>query len=141
MMEALEELGDYIAAAFPEAVGETNVSLGELGVHVQRGAIVRVLTFLRDDANCQFKCLMDVCGVDYPERDERFEVVYNLLSLKHNLRVRVKLSTDEETPVPSVTGVFVNTPADTSVQSRVSRYVLLAPANTPLSTSCSRPVM
>ena len=106
MMEALEELGDYIAAAFPEAVGETNVSLGELGVHVQRGAIVRVLTFLRDDANCQFKCLMDVCGVDYPERDERFEVVYNLLSLKHNLRVRVKLSTDEETPVPSVTGVF-----------------------------------
>lgn len=106
MMEALEDLGDYIAAAFPEAVVETRLSLGELSVRVQRGAIVRVLKFLRDDTNCQFKCLMDICGVDFPERDERFEVVYNLLSLNHNLRVRVVLGTDEETPVPSVTSVF-----------------------------------
>ncbi len=105
-MEALRELGDYIVAALPEAVVETTLSLGELTVRVQRGSIVRVLKFLRDDANCQFKCLMDVCGVDYPDRDERFEVVYNLLSLKQNLRVRVKLSSDEDTPVPSVTGVF-----------------------------------
>ena len=65
-----------------------------------------MLTFLRDDANCQFKLLMDVCGVDYPDRDERFDVVYNLLSLKLNQRVRVKVTTDEDTPVPSVTGVF-----------------------------------
>jgi NADH-quinone oxidoreductase subunit C len=104
--EALRELGDLIAAALPEDVIDTEVALGELMVRVQRGAIVRVLTFLRDDSNCQFKCLMDVCGADYPEREERFEVVYNLLSLKHNQRVRVKLSVDEATPVPSVTGVF-----------------------------------
>ena len=106
MSEALIELGDLIAAALPEDVIDTEVALGELIVRVQRSAIVRVLTFLRDDSNCQFKCLMDICGVDYPEREERFEVVYNLLSLKHNQRVRVKLSVDETTSVPSVTDVF-----------------------------------
>ncbi|MFQ5785209.1 MAG: NADH-quinone oxidoreductase subunit C [Alphaproteobacteria bacterium] len=106
MSEALRELGDHIAAALPEDVVDTEIAHGELAVRVQRSAIVRVLCFLRDDAGCQFKCLMDVCGVDYPEREERFEVVYNLLSVQHNQRVRVKLTTDEEAPVPSVTGVF-----------------------------------
>ena len=106
MSEALTELGDHIAAALPEDVIDTTVALGELIVGVQWSSIVRVLTFLRDDSSCQFKCLIDVCGVDYPDREERFEVVYNLLSLRHNQRVRVKLTTDEDTPVPSVTGVF-----------------------------------
>jgi NADH-quinone oxidoreductase subunit C len=64
------------------------------------------MTFLRDDTNCQFKMLVDISGVDYPERDERFEVVYNLLSIKLNLRVRVKVSCDESEPVPSIAGVF-----------------------------------
>jgi NADH-quinone oxidoreductase subunit C len=64
------------------------------------------MTFLRDDEACLFKVLVDVCGVDYPDRPERFEVVYNLLSLRHNTRIRVKVATDEATPVPSVTGVF-----------------------------------
>ncbi len=106
MSEALRELGEQIAAGLPEDVIEHGVALGELVVSVRRDSIVRVLTFLRDDGNCQFKCLMDICGVDYPDRDERFEVVYHLLSLGHNQRIRVKLRTDEETPVPSVTGVF-----------------------------------
>lgn len=106
MLEALKELGEQIAAALPEAVIDVEVVHGELMVRVQRNAIVRVLKFLRDDSACHFKCLMDVCGVDYPGRDERFEVVYNLLSLRHNQRIRIKLTTDEETPVPSVTGVF-----------------------------------
>ena len=106
MSEALRELGDYVAAALPEEVIGTRVALGELMVRVERGAVVRVLTFLRDDSNCQFKCLMDVCGVDFPDREERFDVVYNLLSLRHNHRIRVMLSTDEGNPVPSVTGVF-----------------------------------
>lgn len=106
MSEALKELGEQIAAALPEAVIDVEVVHGELMVRVQRNAIVRVLKFLRDDSACHFKCLMDVCGVDYPGRDERFEVVYNLLSLRHNQRIRIKLTTDEETPVPSVTGVF-----------------------------------
>ena len=90
----------------PEDVIDHSVALGELMVRVQRNSIVRVLTFLRDDSNCRFRCLMDICGVDYPDREERFEVVYNLLSVGHNQRVRVKLTTDEETPVPSVTGIF-----------------------------------
>jgi NADH-quinone oxidoreductase subunit C len=103
---ALQELGEYITAALPQEIVETSVGLDELSVLAQRGAVVEVLTFLRDDMSCQFRELLDVCGVDYPEREQRFEVVYNLLSLTHNRRVRVKVRTDEETPVPSVTGVF-----------------------------------
>jgi NADH-quinone oxidoreductase subunit C len=104
--EALRELGDHITQALSEEVIDSNVALGELTIRIQRSAAVRVMTFLRDDSNCQCKCLMDVCGVDYPDRDERFEVVYNLLSLKHNFRVRVTLSCGEETPVPSVSSIF-----------------------------------
>lgn len=104
--QTLKDLGAHIAVALGEDVLKTEVRYGELMVTARRSAIIRVLTFLRDDSNCQFKQLVDVCGVDYPERDERLEVVYNLLSLKHNLRVRVKVTTDEETPVPSVVGVF-----------------------------------
>lgn len=103
---ALKDLGDYIARALPQEVLKTDIRLGELVILARRDAIVRVLKFLRDDVNCQFKQLMDVCGVDYPERENRFEVVYNLLSLVHNNRARVKIETDENTPVPSVTGVF-----------------------------------
>ena len=106
MSEALRELGDQIAAALPEDVIGAGVTLGELVVTAQRGAIVRLLTFLRDDSNCRFKCLVDVCGVDYPDSEERFEIVYNLLSVAHNQRIRVKLTTDAATPVPSVSGVF-----------------------------------
>ncbi len=103
---ALKDLGDYVAEALPQEVLETEVRFDELMVRARRDAIVRVLTFLRDDANCRFQQLMDICGVDYPERERRFEVVYNMLSLIHNMRVRVKVEADEETPVPSVSGVF-----------------------------------
>lgn len=104
--EALRDLGDRIQAHLPDDVRSVQVALDELTVTVNRPAIVRTLTFLRDDSNCQFKQLMDITAVDYPSREERFEVVYHLLSLKHNLRVRVKVTTDEDTPVPSVVGVF-----------------------------------
>jgi len=103
---ALKDLGDYIARALPQEVLKTDLRLGELEITVRRDAIVRLLKFLRDDVNCQFKQLMDLCGVDYPARETRFEVVYNLLSLVHNNRARVKIETDENTPVPSVAGVF-----------------------------------
>ena len=106
MNEALEELGEYILGALPEMVSGAEVAHAELTIEVNWDAIVTVLTFLRDDSNCQFRQLMDICGVDYPGRERRFEVVYHLLSLRHNQRIRVKLSTDESTPVPSVTGVF-----------------------------------
>ena len=103
---ALKEVGEQIAGLLPRDVAGFEVRLGELMLDVARPSIVKVLTFLRDDVNFQFKQLMDVCGVDHPEREERFEVVYNLLSLSQNLRVRVRVTTDELTPVPSATGVF-----------------------------------
>ena len=106
MDAALRDLGELIAASLGEAVTSTEVSTGELVIHAEANQIVKVLTYLRDDANCRFKLLVDVCGVDYPENEQRFEIVYNLLSLTHNSRVRVKIATDEETPVPSVIGVF-----------------------------------
>ncbi|HVI52278.1 MAG TPA: NADH-quinone oxidoreductase subunit C [Candidatus Sulfotelmatobacter sp.] len=106
MTQALQDLGDYISSALPQDVLKAEVAKGELAITVHTAAIQKVLTFLRDDANCLFKLLMDLCGVDYPERSQRFEVVYNLLSLKHNRRIRVKVLTDEDTPVPTAVGVF-----------------------------------
>jgi NADH-quinone oxidoreductase subunit C len=104
--DALRELLDEIGAALGDVLRAGRVQRGELTLHVHTSAIVRVLIYLRDQPNCQFKMMVDLCGVDYPEREERFEVVYHLLSLKHNQRVRIKVTTDEGTPVPSVTGVF-----------------------------------
>lgn len=106
MDETLRELGSHIAAGLKADVLGTEVALGELVVWVKREAIVKALTFLRNDQNCQFKQLVDVTAVDRPARDLRFDVVYNLLSLSHNLRVRVKVSADEETTVPSAVSVF-----------------------------------
>ena len=106
MTEKLKELGDHVAAAFPQDVAGTAIAHGELMVTVKREAVARLLAFLRDDPRCLFQVLVDICGADYPERAERFDVVYNLLSLKHNERIRAKLTTDEESPVPSVTGIF-----------------------------------
>jgi len=106
MDEALTELGDYLAAAHPDDVTEYQVAHGQLSISAQAASIVKLLTFLRDDSACQFRLLMDLCGVDFPDRRHRYEVVYNLLSLTHNQRIRVKLETDEDTPVPSVVGVF-----------------------------------
>ena len=103
---ALKDLKDLVVSQFADKVLETQNRYGELTVVVKRDAILKVLTFLRDDAGCLFKQLVDICGVDYPERAQRFDVVYHLLSLKHNLRVRVKVSTDEETPVPSAVSVY-----------------------------------
>ncbi len=106
MENALTELGAHIAAELSSEVISTSVTLGELCVEARADAIEKVLLFLREDASCKFQVLMDVCGVDYPTRSERFDVVYNLLSLKHNQRVRVKIKTDVRTPVPSVVSLF-----------------------------------
>ena len=105
---ALRELVDEIAPTLGDVLIERSIVRGELTIRVQAGAVARVLSYLRDDPNCQFKLLVDVCGVDYPEREQRFEVVYHLLSPRQNHRIRVKVSTDEVTPVPSVTGVFAS---------------------------------
>ena len=106
MSDALKELGDHLGAAFPADVQGSRIALGELMVEVRREGITRVLAFLRDDAQCLFTVLIDICGVDHPDREERFDVVYNLLSLRHNRRIRLKVATDDEKPVPSCVGVY-----------------------------------
>ncbi|MBF0332167.1 MAG: NADH-quinone oxidoreductase subunit C [Alphaproteobacteria bacterium] len=106
MTQVLKDLGDYIAAALPQEVLSADVALGELRIEVRATSLLKVLIFLRDDANCLFKQLVDITAVDWPAREQRFEVVYNLLAMKHNQRIRVKVATDEDTPVPSCTGVF-----------------------------------
>ena len=106
MTQALKDLGEYISSTLSQDVLAAEVLRGELVITVRLAAVQKVMTFLRDDAQCLFKQCMDVCGVDYPGREQRFQVVYNLLSLKHNQRIRVKVDTDAETPVPTVTGVF-----------------------------------
>jgi NADH-quinone oxidoreductase subunit C len=103
---ALKDLGEYVAGQLPKDVLEWTLELDELTVSVHAEGITRVLSFLRDDVNCRFKQLMDICGVDYPERSPRFEVVYTLLSLTNNNRIRVKVRTAEDSPVPTVTGIF-----------------------------------
>ena len=106
MSEQLQELSDHIAASLGPAVLDRQIAYGELTVLVAGEEIVRVLTFLRDDPRCLFHNLVDLCGADYPSREERFEVVLHLLSLKLNHRIRVKTTTDEVTPVASLTPVF-----------------------------------
>jgi NADH-quinone oxidoreductase subunit C len=106
MTEGLKELADHLAASFPDDVRESAIAHGELVVQVRREGITRVLAFLRDDRQCRFTVLVDICGADYPDREERFDVVYNLLSLRYNRRIRLKLTTDEDKPVPSCTGVY-----------------------------------
>ena len=106
MNRALQDLGDYVAAALPRDVVSADIVYDELVVSANAGTVVKLLTFLRDDSNCQFGLLVDLCGVDYPDRDMRFEVVYILLSLTLNQRIRVKIAVADGVPVPSVTGVF-----------------------------------
>jgi NADH-quinone oxidoreductase subunit C len=102
----LAEFGKQIAAALPGAVRSQAVVRGELTLDIELGEIARVLKFLRDGPNCQFKMLIDICGVDWPQREKRFDVVYHLLSLSKNHRIRVKLETDENTPVATVVPLF-----------------------------------
>ncbi len=106
MADAPNVLADLTRGKLAQDLVGAEVKLGELTVAVSRPAIVKVLKTLRDDPDFRFTVLVDLCGVDWPEREQRFDVVYHLLSLSQNQRLRVKVTTDEDTPVPSVTGVF-----------------------------------
>ena len=106
MDETLDTLGKTIAGALGASVTAFAVAHRELTVTVQASEIVSVLRFLRDDPGCQFVCLIDITAVDWPSRDPRFEVVYHLLSPRHNARIRVKIAIDETTAVPSAIEVF-----------------------------------
>ena len=107
MDAALTDLGDYLAEALGDtAVTGWNVTRGELTLDVVREQVPEVLKFLKGDARCLFDCFIDIAGADYPQRTRRFDVVYHLLSPRQNMRIRVKTSTDEATPVPSVVEIF-----------------------------------
>ena len=106
MSDNLTVLASHASATLGAAALSSATAFGELTLTVARDRIIDVLATLRDDPAWQFECLIDICGVDYPERPERFEVVYHLLSLRKNQRIRVKLATDEDTPVPSVIEIF-----------------------------------
>ena len=106
MDESLNQLGQALAAELGQAVVGHNVAFGELTVTAKAVDIVRVLTFLRDDPRCQFVCIIDITAVDWPSREQRFDLVYHLLSPRKNTRIRVKVETAETTPVPSVIDVF-----------------------------------
>ena len=102
----MEELSGVLATALGDRVLGSQIEKGELTLVVSPAEIVSVMTFLRDDGACLFKSFIDLCGVDFPNREERFEVVYHLLSPVHNRRIRVKVRTREDDPVPSITGVY-----------------------------------
>jgi NADH-quinone oxidoreductase subunit C len=103
MVDTLEQLADHIKAEFSSA--GSSLAFGELTLTAEVKDIVRVMAFLRDDPECQFTILIDICGVDYPNRARRFDVVYHLLSIAKNRRIRVKIETEEAAPVPSVVSV------------------------------------
>jgi NADH-quinone oxidoreductase subunit C len=106
MNDTLDTLGRTIAGALPSSVTGYEVAFLELNVIANARDIVSVMRFLRDDPRCLFWNLIDITAVDWPAREQRFDVVYHLLSPKHNVRVRVKTPTDETTPVPSIIEVF-----------------------------------
>ena len=106
MLETKKELASYLGDALGEVILASTIAYDELTVLVERARILDVLKFLRDDPRSQFKCMMDVCGVDYPGRANRFEVVYHLLSPSQNERIRIKVETDEETPIDSCVELF-----------------------------------
>jgi len=107
-MDALKDLADTIAAKLGDALHGYVFFKDELVLEGKAERIVEILDFLKDDRECGFELLMDVCGADYPERGTaaRFDVIYTLLSLRHNHRVRVKVVVGEETLVPTVTGIY-----------------------------------
>jgi NADH-quinone oxidoreductase subunit C len=106
MDETLKDLAEYIVAQRGASVVEWHITFGELTVVVALNDIVPFTRFLRDDARLAFVNFTDICGVDWPSREKRFDVVYHLLSPRQNVRIRLKVMTDEATPVPSITVVY-----------------------------------
>jgi NADH-quinone oxidoreductase subunit C len=106
MSEALNELASYLSEVRGALIASSETLYGELTLTAKPENLIALLTFLRDDVQCGFVNLIDICGVDYPKREDRFDVVYHLLSPRQNLRIRVKVATNEDKPVPSACPVF-----------------------------------
>lgn len=106
MSEALKELSSHISETHPELVSGSKIEYGELTLVTAPENIIPLLTFLRDDVQCGFINFIDICGVDWPQREKRFDVVYHLLSPRQNLRIRVTVMVAEDEPVPSACSVY-----------------------------------
>ncbi|MFT4151401.1 MAG: NADH-quinone oxidoreductase subunit C [Paracoccaceae bacterium] len=106
MSDALEDLGALIAQKQPEAVIATEIAFGELSVTVLPAHLVAFMEHLKSDGACRFGLLVDITAVDRPEREARFDVVYHLLSMQQNQRIRVRVPVAEDEMCPSVIGVF-----------------------------------
>ncbi|MEM9635794.1 MAG: NADH-quinone oxidoreductase subunit C [Pseudomonadota bacterium] len=106
MDETLKELGEHIELGLSEILGSWKVEYGELTLTVEATNILDAIRFLRDNSSCKFVNLTDICGVDYPSREKRFDIVYHFMSPVQNQRIRVKTMTDETTPVASLTPLF-----------------------------------
>jgi NADH-quinone oxidoreductase subunit C len=106
MTAELQALSDHIASSLREAITHRAIAFGELTVVARGEDIVEVVRFLRDDPQCLYISLIDICGADYPGREKRFDVVYHFLSPRHNRRIRVKVEADDVTPVPSIIELF-----------------------------------
>ena len=102
----LNALGNHVAQALAGAVLDQSLDRGELTLTIAADTLPRAAEFLREDPQCEFRLLMDICGVDWPKREKRFDVVYHLLSMSRNQRIRLKVMTDEQTPVPSIAQVY-----------------------------------
>tara|TARA_B100000676_G_scaffold312154_1_gene385000 strand:+ start:1057 stop:1662 length:606 start_codon:yes stop_codon:yes gene_type:complete len=100
------ELSEHIGSKLTGLVQSTELVNDELVLHTSVKSIEKLLKFLKDDIQCKFEILLDICGVDYPERDSRFEVVYHLLSISNNQRVRVKVPLKEGEAIPSVASMY-----------------------------------
>lgn len=106
MDDTLDRLGQTIKNALGASIAGYATARGELTVEAKAADVVKVATFLRDDPACQFVSIIDVTAVDWPSREQRFDVVYHFLSPRLNQRIRLKVATDERTPVPSLIDVF-----------------------------------
>lgn len=106
MSEALKDLAAYIKERLDAQVQDAVIAFGDLTIHVEAGDLIDVLEFLKNDVQCRFVSIIDICGADYPAREKRFDVVYHLLSPYTNQRIRLKVKTDEDNPIPSATEVY-----------------------------------
>lgn len=106
MAEGLHSYGQYVMSCLPKYVQQFSVWKNELSICIPPSGVIPVMTFLKNHTAAEFTQVSDITAVDYPTKDQRFEVVYNLLSVRFNSRIRVKTYADEATPVPSITPLF-----------------------------------
>ena len=104
--QALKDLASHLDATLGDYLQSSEARHGELTLRVTVEALERIMKFLRDDSACHFEMLIDICGVDYPHREPRFDVVYHLLSISNNLRIRVQVGVDEEDSVPTLSAIY-----------------------------------